>query len=140
MLLPGLPRLALALTAVCSLAGVAAFVWLWRKRRGEPAAVFAAAVFLTVWVSPHTPLYDWSVVVAAAVVLWTRYPDRRAVWLTLFATAWLALAVSTPLAKWQYQPGSPAVQLSVPVLGAVGWLAVRALADVKTPDEPTPSA
>ena len=46
----------------------------------------------------------------------------------LFAAAWLALAVSTPLAKAMIDARLPvAVQVSVPVLGVVGWLAAREL-------------
>jgi hypothetical protein len=92
---------------------------------GAPVAVmFPAAVFLSLWASPHALVYEWALLVAAAVVVWERFPDRRDAWVCLFALAWVALAISTPLAKSQIAAGWPvAVQVAVPVLGVVGWLA-----------------
>ena len=56
-------------------------------------------------------------------------PDSRDVWLCLFALAWVGLAISTALAKSQMAAKWPAViQIGVPVLGLVGWLAAKELA------------
>jgi len=91
--------------------------------------MFPAAVYLSLWASPHALVYEWALVVAAAVVLWERFPDSRDVWLCLFAMAWVALAVSVPLAKSQIAAKWPvAIQVGVPVVGLVGWLSARELA------------
>jgi hypothetical protein len=92
--------------------------------------MFPVAVFLSLWVSPHTLVYEWALLVPAAVVLWVRFPERRDVWVCLFVAAWLVLAVSTPLAKVQidYLKWPSIVQIAVPVLGTVGALAFRELA------------
>jgi hypothetical protein len=127
LLLPGWPAAYWAPTLLVTAVSVAA-AWRVARRTGGPVAVmFPVAVFLSLWVSPHALVYEWALLVAAAVVLWERFPDRRDAWLGLFALAWLALTVSTPLAKWQITHWPVAVQVSVPVLGAVGWLAAREL-------------
>ena len=91
--------------------------------------MFPVAVFLSLWASPHALIYEWALLVAAAVVLWNRFPDSRDVWLCLFSLAWIALAITTPLAKSQIAAGWPVtVQVAVPVLGLGGWLAAKELA------------
>ena len=117
------------LSLCCSAAG-AAVAWRVSRRTGDAvAAMFPVAVFLSVWISPHALVYEWAIVVAAAVVLWEKFPASRDTWLCVFALAWLALAVSAPLTNAQLRSGWPiAVQVGVPVLGLAGWLAARELA------------
>jgi hypothetical protein len=100
--------------------------WLARflgRHRGDDRLVFAAAVFATLWGSPHTMTYEWALAVLPAVVLWDVRPDRRGLWVGLFAAAWVALFVATPLTKGQLSVAGVAVQVSVPVLA---WVALRA--------------
>lgn len=129
LLLPGLPAVYWTLAALCSLGGVLV-AWRLNRRTGAPVAVmFPAAVFLSLWASPHALVYEWALAVAAAVVLWEKLPASRNAWLCVFALAWLALAVSVSLAKMQVTAGWPVVvQVGVPVLGLAGWLAARELA------------
>lgn len=135
MLLPGLPQVYWPLTLGVSAVSVGV-AWRVAQRSGAPVAVmFPVAVFLSLWASPHALIYEWVLLVAAAVVLWERLPERRDTWLCLFALAWLALAVSTPLALWQIKHLPVAVQVSVPVLGVVGWLAARELARGRVTNE-----
>jgi hypothetical protein len=138
MLLPGLPSgaywgLGAVVSGVC-----VAVAWRLGRRTGAPNAVmFPAAIFLSLYASPHTLIYEWALVFAAGLVLWTRYPPGRDVWLCLFAISWIVLAASTPVSLLQEKfLGLPAVvQFSVPVMGAVGWLAARELMK-----SPAPSA
>jgi hypothetical protein len=129
MLLPGAPVLPLVLAALCSVAAIA-LMWNMKRRTGAPVAVmFPAAVFLSLWASPHALVYEWALLVAAAVVLWDRVPESRDAWLCLFALVWVGLAISTPLAKSQFAAGgSEVVQVGVPMLGLAGWLTTRELA------------
>jgi alpha-1,2-mannosyltransferase len=104
--------------------------WLWRFRRRHAAddrLVFAAAVFATLWGSPHTMTYEWALAVLPAGILWDARPDRRDLWTWVFAVAWVALFVSTPLTKGQLAAAGVAVQASVPALAWVAWRAERGL-------------
>lgn len=130
LLVPEWPPLYRGLALAASAAGVAA-AWRVARRTGAPVAVmFPVAVFLTLWASPHALIYEWALLVAAAVVLWDRFPQSRDTWLCLFAAAWTALLVSTPLALLQIKVLElPRVlQVSIPVLGWVGWRMARELA------------
>lgn len=134
MLLPGRPGLAAGLALAVAGVSVGVVYGVWRRVGDRTEVLFPLAVFLSLWASPHALIYEWTLTLAAAVVLWERLPQRRDVWLCLFATAWVVLAVSTVLAKVQIDLGSPvAVQLSIPVLGWVGWRAARELADLTPP-------
>jgi hypothetical protein len=120
--------LVIALAGACSLAGLAGAWWV-KQRTGAPvAAMFPIAIFLSLWASPHTLIYEWALLVAAAVVLWEEFPAQRAAWLVLFTLTWLALGSSTPLAALQLRADFPVVvQVAVPVMGIVGWLTAREL-------------
>lgn len=120
----------LVLATVCSLAGIGIALWVARRTGAPIAVMFPVAVFLSLWASPHTLIYEWALLIPAAVVLWERFPNRRDAWRCLFATAWAALAVSTPLAMVQRRllHWSVVLQVSIPVLGVIGWLVARQLA------------
>lgn len=118
---------ALTLAAVLPVIGAAAVL---SRRTGAPVAVmFPVAVFLSLWASPHTLIYEWALLIPSAIVLWERFPEQRHVWLCLFVVAWVALAASTPLAKVQidYLKLPRVLQVAVPVMGLIGWLVVREL-------------
>lgn len=89
--------------------------------------MFAAAVFATLWGSPHTMTYEWTLAVLSAVILWDSRPELRGLWVPLFAIAWVVLFISTPLTKGQLKVAEVAVQVSVPVLAFVALRAERAL-------------
>lgn len=129
LLFPKLPEVYWPLAAACSVAGIAV-AWRVKRATGAPVAVmFPVAVFLSLWASPHALVYEWALLVAAAVVLWERFPASRDCWFCLFALAWVALAVTVPLAKMQDNlKESVILQVGVPLLGLVGWLAARELA------------
>jgi hypothetical protein len=130
LLIPGWPQVYWPLALCCSAAGVLV-AWRLSRRTGAPvAAMFPAAVYLSLWASPHALVYEWALAVASAVVLWEKFPASRDAWVCIFALAWLALAVSVPLAHTQIERWKwpVAVQVGVPVLGLAGWLAARELA------------
>jgi alpha-1,2-mannosyltransferase len=136
MLLPGFPAgvywaLAGVVSAVCI-----AVAWRVGRSTGAPVAVmFPVAVFLSFYASPHALIYEWTLVVAAGIVLWELFPERRDVWLCLFAVVWVVLAASTPLSFVQEKfPALPCVvQISVPVMGIVGWRVARELMRARSP-------
>lgn len=134
MLLPGSPRVAVGLALVVAAVSVAV-AWRVFGRTGAPVAkMFPIAVFLSLWASPHALIYEWALLFAAGVVVWERVPASRDVWVCLFALAWIALSVSTVAAKVQDDLGSPVtLQVSMPVMGIVGWRAARELMPPRSP-------
>ncbi|MBX9581801.1 MAG: DUF2029 domain-containing protein [Gemmataceae bacterium] len=130
LLLPDAPAVVTwGLTGATALAGLAVAVWVARRTGAPVAVMFPAAVFLSLWLSPHALVYEWAVLVPAAVVLWQESPGRRDAWLCLFVAGWLALLVGTPLAKLEIEhlPPGPVVQVSVLLMGWVGWRVAREL-------------
>jgi len=107
-----------------------AVLWMWHfwQRHGDDTRImFAAAVFATLWGSPHTMTYEWALAVLPAMILWDARPNLRGTWAPLFAIAWIVLFVSTPLTKGQLAVAGVAIQLSVPILAFVALRAERAL-------------
>jgi hypothetical protein len=110
-----------------------ALAWRVSKRSEASVAVmFPVAVFLTLWVSPHSLIYEWAILIPAAVVLWERFPEKRNLWLMVFVAAWVVLAASTPLAKVQIDYLKPpgVLQIAVPVMGLIGAVVMRQLMSV----------
>jgi protein-S-isoprenylcysteine O-methyltransferase Ste14 len=121
LLLPGQPAAARALALV------AAVVVLWAMRARQPpfgAATlprwWAAALWATVLVSPHLFLYDLSLLALAGLLL-RRERAGDAAWTGGVALVWVVVLVSGPLARALLATTGAAVQLSVPVVAAVGW-------------------
>lgn len=130
LLLPDAPTpVTWALTGATAAAGLGVAAWVARRTGAPVAVMFPVAVFLSLWLSPHALIYEWAVLVPAAVVLWRRFPGRRDAWLCLLAVAWLVLMVSTPLALVQIRYLHPpaVVQVAVPVMGWVSWRVAREL-------------
>ena len=91
--------------------------------------MYAAAVCLTQWLAPHAMIYDLSLLVIPAVLLWEHAPDHRYRWRSLFAGVWLALLFSGPLTYLQSAVLQlPFVlQISVPVWGMAFYQVYRQL-------------
>jgi len=123
---------------LASLAGIACFVWFWRRHSDNLPLMFGASVFLTLWASPHTMIYEWSLALIPAVLLWDRVKEKRDDWLIVFAVSWTAFFISTIVAMGLFKltdhsatHGAWAIQLSVPV---IAWAALRTMRILKTKD------
>jgi hypothetical protein len=127
-LLPSHANAAKLLSMATSLFGVAALVVVWRRFRDALSITFAAAVLLTLWISPYAMIYDWTILLIPATLLWAHVPEERPLWRVLFAAIWAVSFVSGPLVRGQEMVLPFAVQISVPVLAAVavaGWMGLR---------------
>ena len=114
-LLLGPGAAASALWLACAAAGVWGFVRVWQAHRDRPDVVFATAVLLTLWASPHAMIYDWALVAIPGVLLRSR----------AFPVGWAALAVATELGAVQaWAWGEPVVQVATPLLAWCGWRVV----------------
>ncbi|HQE93093.1 MAG TPA: glycosyltransferase family 87 protein [Anaerolineae bacterium] len=115
LLLPGAPRVADGLTLLVSVVGVAGFAVLWRQRRADQDVLFAAAICLTLWLTPHAMVYDWAILLVPALLLWRAQPDMRGKLRAVYALLWIALLLSGPLTVMQLRVWPLAVQISIPV-------------------------
>ncbi|MEA3396369.1 MAG: hypothetical protein U9R05_02800, partial [Chloroflexota bacterium] len=127
LLLPQHTTLADLLTLVLGVGGLWGFVRFWRRYRGNQALLFAGAICLTFWLTPHAMIYDWTLLLIPALVFWNEVPQWRERWQALYALVWLATFLSGPLTYWQLQRFPVAVQLSVPVLAVVFYQAYHDL-------------
>ncbi len=125
LLLPQHTTLADLLTLVLGVGGLWGFVRFWQRYRERKTLLFAAAICLTFWLTPHAMIYDWLLLLIPAVLLWQEAPQWRERWRALYALVWLATFLSGPLTYWQLQHFPVAVQLSIPVLAVVFYQAYR---------------
>lgn len=139
LLLPGHPALGDGLTLLITALGVIGFVRFWRAHRDRRSLLFAGAVCLTLWVTPHAMIYDWAVLLIPAVLLWQQVPPLRETWKTLFAWVWLVALLSGLLTIAQLRVLPFAIQISVPVLLLVIYLAYRWLLQLPQPARPQPA-
>ena len=116
LLLPAWPLLGDGLTLIAAAIGVGGFVRWERRFRPQPALTFAAAVVLTLWLTPHAMIYDWALLLAPALLLWETWPQVQDRWRAVFALVWIAAFFSGPLTVAQLRVLPVAVQVSVPLL------------------------
>jgi hypothetical protein len=70
LLLPGQTALPRRLSLATSAAGLAVLVALWWQVRQRRAMALAVAVLLTPWLTPYLMVYDWTILLLPAVLLW----------------------------------------------------------------------
>jgi hypothetical protein len=126
LLFPDSLTLAEILGLIFSLVGVIAFLLVWKKYRNEQSLLFAAALLLTLWVSPHAMVYDWAILIIPAVLLWQNN-DLRPIRKPLYALLWTALLLSGPLTVAQLRFLPVAVQISLPIYGIIIAVMIKQL-------------
>ena len=135
LLLPGLDPLPMILTMASFGVALVWFAVIRRRHRHNIPIMFSASIGLMLWASPHTMIYEWTLILVAAMILWHEFPQQRTQWFVLFALAWVALFVSTELGRaqdwlWHDYLGyaDPViVQVSVPMLAYLGWKVLEPL-------------
>jgi hypothetical protein len=116
LLLPGHRGFAEALSLVLSLLGIAAFYYFWRKNRGKRELLFGAAICLTIWITPHAMIYDWSILLLPAILFWQAIPGLKILWKPMFALVWIVTFISGPITYAQLHVLPIAIQVSIPEL------------------------
>lgn len=120
-----------------NLIGIYFFWSLWRSAGGTETKEsksfwFAAAVLLTLWTTPHAMVYDWTLLLIPALLLWQARPQWHNQLLRLLIWGWLAYMFSTPLTAGQLAISPVAVQVSVIFFAFAVWsLFTRAKADLE---------
>jgi len=132
LLFPGQVWLAEGLSLILSAVGVIAFFFFRRFRRSEPDLLFAAAICLTIWITPHAMIYDWSILLIPAVLFWQALPRLRHFLKPLYVLIWIVTLLSGPLVYGQLKILPVAVQVSVPVLFFVYLTAYKKMMSKET--------
>ena len=91
------------------------FFWrLWRSGdRSEKSFWYAAAILITLWTTPHAILYDLSLLLIPAILLWQVRSTWHNTLLELYIVGWIAYMFSTPLTAGQIAILPIAIQISV---------------------------
>ncbi len=116
LLFPGNRWLVEGLSIVLSILGVVVFYYYWRKNRGESDLLFAGAICLTIWITPHAMIYDWSILLIPAIILWRTLQPFKPLLKSMFTLVWIATFISGPLTLAQLKILPVAIQISIPVL------------------------
>jgi alpha-1,2-mannosyltransferase len=116
LLLAGNRTLAEVLSLILSLGGILVYIFLWRNHRDQKDLLFAAAICLTIWISPHAMVYDWCILIIPAIIFWEHYPYLKPLLKALYALVWVAALISAPLTIAQLEILPVALQISLPVL------------------------
>ncbi|HEY0705452.1 MAG TPA: glycosyltransferase family 87 protein [Polyangia bacterium] len=127
LLLPTVPSVARGLAWTTQLLAIAAFVIWHRRLRGVSAArvpfndrtLFAGVAVLTLWLTPHAHLYEWTLLVLPACLLWKEEAQRGKL-----AAIFLVFVALTPVcvrvARWQLSELGFALHPSLPLLLLAG--------------------
>jgi hypothetical protein len=132
LLFPGQVWLAEGLSLLLSAIGVIAYFLYWRANRTEPELLFAGAICLTIWITPHAMIYDWSILLIPAILLWQKRPGLRPLWKPLYVLIWIATFLSGPLTFGQLKILPFAIQISLPILFFVYLTAYKKIMSKET--------
>jgi alpha-1,2-mannosyltransferase len=115
-LLPANPKLSQILFYVCVAVGISFFIVFWKKYRQDRTILFAAAILWLVWSIPYIFVYDWTLLVIPALILWNHKEQFRSTWRVVFAILWIAGLLGSPLAYLQLKVFPIALQIGIPAL------------------------
>ncbi len=132
LLIPGNAGWVESLSLILSAAGIAAYVYFWRAQRGNKSVLYAGAICLTIWITPHAMIYDWSILLIPAFLIWQGMKDLRPLWKSLFALIWIATFLSGPLTVMQLRVLPVAIQISMPIFLLVILAGGKSLLKVDT--------
>ncbi len=116
LLFPGLDWLAEAVSLLFSLIAAFYFIRFTICHSNYSAICYAAAIAFTILITPHAMIYDWSLLLIPAILLWQAVPHLKLYWKVVFAVFWLILLLSGPLTYLQLIFLPLAIQISVPML------------------------
>ena len=132
LLFPGQVWLAEGLSMLFTIAGVVVYILFWRTNRNKSDLLFAGAICLTIWITPHAMAYDWSILLIPAILFWQDLPQLKPLWKPLFALIWIATFLSGPLTYLQLKYLPFAFQISIPILL---WVYITAFLNITSPQK-----
>jgi alpha-1,2-mannosyltransferase len=129
-LLPRHAALSAWLAGALSLASLLAYAR-WARRETRLPAKLAGAVWLTLAVTPHASVYEWTLLVVPLALLRGELEERH--WVAVAAALFVTSYLSPPLSEAMTDRLGFGVQLAVPVLFAAAFYVARALATARAP-------
>lgn len=116
LLLPWWPWLGDAVTVILGGGGIWSFARFWHQVEHRYDLGFAGAIALSLWLTPHAMIYDWSILLISAFLAWRAFPLLRERFRPYFAVLWVAALLSSILTNLQLKLLPVAIQLSLPAL------------------------
>lgn len=126
-LFPRLTEVAQGLYITTALIGTYFLIRFWTKTRIENTILFSAAVIWLVLSLPYLMVYDWTLLLIPAVLLWVNVPGIRPLWKPLFAFLWVVTFLSSVLTFLQLRFLPFAIQISIPALFLAAGIAYKYL-------------
>jgi hypothetical protein len=126
--------LALAVAAVA----VIGFIKFRKAFASNPAMIFAGAIVLTLLVTPHALVYDWTILLIPAILLWMERPADRAFLTQAYAAIWIVIWFAGPMTSAQLYFSDHAFQASIPVFGVVVYKLWRRMMGYSASEQVTP--
>jgi hypothetical protein len=118
-------RSARILSLATSLAGLVVFVVLWWRLRRQRAIALAVAILLTPWLTPYMQIYDWSLLLIPAALLWRVVPQQRDRWTVLMALGLVVAVAAGQLVRLQMLVLPVGLHPALPALIAIVFLLPR---------------
>lgn len=128
--------MALAIGAVA----VFGFIKFRKAFASNPAMTFAGAIVLTLLVTPHALVYDWTILLIPAILWWNERPDDRGLLTPAYAAIWVVIWLAGPITNAQLLVWDRALQTSIPVLLVVVYKMWRRFMGYSTPENSTSPA
>ena len=100
---------------LCVVIGLGVFFRFWRQKRNERELLFGAAICLTLWITPHVMVYDWSLLLIPAIIFWEQAPAERSRLIKVYTLMWAAALLSGPFTIAQVALLPFSMQISLPV-------------------------
>ena len=115
LILPNTQQLANWFHIIVSAGGFLYFRRFRQHHFDQKSILFAGAICLTILITPHAMIYDWTILIIPALLVWEIRPQIHEQLTVLFALVWVVTFISTQLTHFQLNLFSRALQLSIPV-------------------------
>jgi alpha-1,2-mannosyltransferase len=91
------------------------FIKFFKQYHQNKILMFAAAICFSILTTPHAMIYDWSLLLIPAVILWNYFGVYKQLITAIFAIMWIGAFISGPLSFLQLNYFHIAVQISIPI-------------------------
>ncbi len=113
---PGSHVLSQILFLICAVIGSIFFLLFYKKYRHDRTILFAASIIWLIWCVPYIFVYDWTLLLIPAILIWTQLEEIRPAWRVIIALLWVAGLLSSILTYLQLQVFPIAIQIAIPML------------------------